>query len=161
MTESNQASFVHTNFQVFYKITQESYTAMNKFLNMYRRPKSDGMPGYINTLDPEQKSFKHALITIVFSGVFLESVLHLLVVKHKGVEVFKEYDRKSYEDKLRLLGCDDKSIIDLCQHFRKARKEIVHEKAYIDVNSFRIAQKEAEAAVELVNKVTAYFKLHC
>lgn len=103
MIEPNQSDFVHTNVRVFYKIAQESYAAMNKFLNMYRRPKPNGEPGYINTLDPDQKSFKHAFITIIFCSVFLESILHLLIVKQKGLKVFDEYDFNPYKDKLQLL----------------------------------------------------------
>jgi len=159
MEEKNQNTFAHTNFRVFYKIAQEYYAAMNEFLNMYRRPKPNGEPGYILTLDPDQKSFKHAFITIVFSGVFLESILHLLIVKLKGIEAFKEYDRKIYEDKLQLLGCYDQSILDLCEKYRRARREVVHEKAHLDNDYFRAAQKKAEIAIELINKVVAYFKL--
>lgn len=159
MTEPNQNSFVHTNYQVFYRIAKESYAAMNESTNINRKPKPNGEPGYIITLDPEQKNFKHALITIVFCGMFLESILHLLIVKQKGLDTFNEYDRKKYEDKLRLLGCNEQSILDLCKQFRKARKEIVHEKAYINPDSLRIAQEEANTAVELIDKIVTYFKL--
>ena len=159
MTESNQSSFVHTNFQVFYRIAKESYSAMNEFTNMNRKPKPNGEPGYIITLDPEQKSFKHALITIVFCCMFLDSILHLLIVKQKGLDTFKEYDWKKYEDKLRLLGCDVQSIFNLCKRLRDARREIVHEKAHINADSMRIAQDEADVAIELIDKIVAYFKL--
>lgn len=159
MTEPNQNSFVHTNYRAFYRIAKESYAAMNEFTNINRKPKPNGEPGYIITLDPEQKSFKHALITIVFCGMFLESILHLLIVKQKGLDTFNEYDREKYEDKLRLLGCDNQSILDLCKRLRKVRNEIVHEKAYINADSMRIAQEEANTAVELIDKIVTYFKL--
>lgn len=160
MAEQNPSSFVHTNVCVFYTMAQESYEAMNKHLNSHRRPKPDGEPGYIMTLDPEQKSFKNAFITIVFCGVFLESLLHLRIVKQCGVEVFRKYDRKSYEEKLNLLGCSDESITDLCRKYRDARRRVVHEKAYLDNDYFlHVAQNEAEVAIELINKVAAYFKL--
>jgi len=160
MNEEDPISLVHTNVRVFYKIAQECYKAMNDFLKMYRRPMPDGKPGYIITLDPDQKSFKNAFITIVFCGVFLESLLHLLILKHYGLDIFKKYDRKSYEEKLKLLGCSDRSIIDLCKKYRDARREVVHEKAYLDNDYFlRVAQDEAEVAIELINKVVAYFKL--
>ena len=159
MTQSNQSNFVHTNVRVFYKIAQESYAAMNEFLEMYRRPKPNGESGYINTLDPDKKSFKNALITIVFCGVCLESVLHLLIVNRKSVDVFKEFDRKGYEDKLQLLGCNDTSIMELCKNFKAARREVVHEKAHLDHESIRAAQIEAAKAIDLVDKVFAYFKL--
>jgi hypothetical protein len=160
MTQESPLSFGHTNVRVFYRIAQESYEEMNIHLNSNRRPKPNGEPGYIMTFDPEQKSFKNAFITIVFSGIFLESLLHLRIVKKYGLEVFKEYDRKPYEEKIKLLGCSDQSIIELCKKYRDARREIVHEKAYLNNDAFlRAAQEEAEIAIELVNKVVAYFKL--
>ena len=159
MEQENPINLVHTNVRVFYKIAQESYEKMNTYLNSNRRPKPNGEPGYIITFDPEQKSFMNALITIVFSGIFLESLLHLRIVKMHGLEVFKEYDRKSYEDKIKLLGCNDQSIIKLCRNYRNSRREIVHEKAYLDNDSIRAAQEEAEIAIKLINKVAAYFDL--
>ena len=159
MGENNPTSIVHTNVSVFYKIVQESYRAMNRDLNSSRRPKPNGRPGYINTFDPEQKSFKHALIAVVFCGVFLESLFHLLIVRRHGVEVFKKYDHKPYEEKLGLLGCSDQSIVNLCKKYRRARREAVHEKAYLNKNYFPVAQKEAKSAIALIDKVVAYFRL--
>ncbi len=68
-----------------------------KTLNQARRPKTNGEPGLIITYDPNQKSFKNAFITIVFCGVFLESLLHLLIVERKGLDTFKRYDWKPYQ----------------------------------------------------------------
>ena len=158
-TESNQSDYVHTNVRFFYEIAKESYEVMRDDFNSHRRPKPGGEPGWILTWDPDHKSFKKAFVTIVFCGVWLEAVLHLLIVKHKGVAVFKKNDYKKYEDKLELLGCTDESIMELCERFRRARKEIVHEKAYLDTESFLAAQTEAESAIELVEKIIAYFKL--
>ena len=141
--ENNDDSFIHTNLQVFYHIAEEAYIAMDE------APK---------TYDPKQKSFKNAFITIVFCGIFLESLLHLLIVKHKGLEVFKKYDWKSYEDKLQLLGCDDHLILEGCRHYQEARRTVVHEKAHID-KDFRVAQKEAASAMELIKNIVTYFKL--
>ena len=160
MTEDNPNSFIHTNVRVFYKIAQEAYVMMSEDINSRRRKKPGNEPGYIITYDPNQTSFKNAFIVIVFSGVFLESILHLLIVKQKGIKAFEENDRKlNYESKFKLLGCDDESIMDLCKNFRAARREVVHEKAHLDSESFRNAQKEAKSAIELVNKVVAYFNL--
>jgi len=89
MAKENQNTFVHTNVRAFYKIAKEAYGAMNKDLNSSRRLKRGNERGYIITYDPDQKSFKNAFITIVFSGVLLESILHLLIVKLKGIDVFK------------------------------------------------------------------------
>jgi len=159
MTESAQQAFIHTNVHVFYTIAQESYTLMNESLAIYRRPKPGGEPGFIISPDPDQMSFKHSFITIVFCGMFLESALHILIVQREGVDVYKEYDYKSYEEKLSLLGCDDQAVIDQCNHLRKVRREIVHEKAYINTDSFRVAQNEADAAIKAINGVVSYFNL--
>lgn len=116
-TEFNQSDFVHTNVRFFYEIAKESYEVMKDEFDSHRRPKPGGEPGWILTWDPDHKSFKKAFVTIVFCGVWFEAVLHLLIVKHKGVEVFKKYDRtSSYEGKLELLGCTDKSIIELWEN---------------------------------------------
>ncbi len=157
MTEHNENVFIHSNVHIFYKIAQESHTAMTSNLDKHRTPKPDG--GFIIKLDPDQKSFKKAFITIVFSGIFLESVLHILIVQRKGVDTYKKYDRKSYEEKLKLLGCNDQRILGQCKHLREVRREIVHEKAYINTDSFLIAQKEADAAIEVVNNIVSYFDL--
>jgi hypothetical protein len=42
-------------------------------------------------------------IAIVFSGIWLEAATHLAIVRQYGVENATEYDRRVYEDKLRLL----------------------------------------------------------
>ncbi len=159
--ENNDHSFIHTNLQVFYHIAEEAYVAMDEALNQSRRPNPNDEQGWIITYDPKQKGFKNAFITIVFCGIFLESLLHLLIVKHKGLDVFKEYDKKNktYEDKLRLLDCNDHSILEGCSHYRKARREVVHEKAHIDNKNFRVAQKEAASAMELIKNIVTYFKL--
>ncbi len=159
MTENNHNSIIHTNIHVFYNIAHEAYAAMTDDLNESRKPKPDGKPGYIMKFDPEQKSFKNAFITIIFCGIFLESLLHLLIVKKKGLDVFNEYDRKPYEKKLKLLGCNDQSILGKCKHYRDARREIVHEKAHLDDDSFRVAQNEAAFAMELIKEIRTYFNL--
>jgi hypothetical protein len=154
---NNPRSFVHTNIRVFYHIAQEAYVAMDKDLNSSRRPKPNNEPGWIITYDPDQKSFKNAFITIVFCGVFLEALLHLLIVERKGLDIFKQYDRKSYKDKLKLLGCTDESILKASTQYQDARRQVVHEKAHLDNNSYRAAQKEAALAMELVKKTVTHF----
>lgn len=155
--ENKPHSFVHTNIRVFYHIAQEAYMAMDKDLNSSTRPKPNNEPGWIITYDPDQRSFKNAFITIVFCGVFLESLLHLLIVERKGLDIFKKYDRKPYKDKLQLLGCNDQSILEGSTQYQDARRQVVHEKAHLDKHSFRVAQKEAAFAMELVKKIVAHF----
>ena len=159
--ENNSQSFIHTNYQVFYHIAEEAYIAMGEALNQSRRPKPNDEQGWIITYDPKQTSFKYAFIAIVFCGIFLESLLHLLIVKHKGLDVFNEYDFKLYGDKLRLLGCDDPEILEGCRHYQEARREIVHEKTHIDRidRNFRVAQKEAASAMRFIKNIVTYFKV--
>ncbi len=158
MTENNHNSFIQTNIHVFYNIAHEAYVAMTDDLNASRKPKPGGEPGYIIKFDPEQKSFKNAFITIVFCGIFLESLLHLQIVKQKGLKVFKNCDKnKNYEEKLQLLGCNDPSILERCKHYRAARREIVHEKAHLNNDSFKVAQKEAAFAMDLIKEIITFF----
>jgi len=139
-----------TNASVYKAIADEAYQEMVQSLEAGRRPKPDGSPGWIVTYDPKQTSFKQAMISVVFTGMWLEAVMHLLVVKAHGKEKFNEYDFKSYEEKLSLLGCTDQALLDSVSRFRKSRKSLVHEKAYFDDGEIKWAQKEAEEAHELL-----------
>lgn len=160
MVQKKSSDLVLTNIRVFYAIAQEAYVAMKKEILVGSRPIKEGEPGRVHTYDPEQKSFKSAFIAIVFSGVCLEALLHLLIVDIKGLEEFKEVDRKeSYAGKLRRLGCNDQAILDLCERFKTVRREILHEKAHLDSGTLRTAQEEAELAIDLVNKVFSFFKI--
>ena len=87
-TESNQNDFVHTNVRFFYEIAKKSYEVMKADFDSHRRPKPGGEHGWILTWDPDHKSFKKAFVTIVFCGVWLEAMLHLLIVRDKGIKVF-------------------------------------------------------------------------
>lgn len=155
--ENKSSNFVHTNVRVFYNIAKEAYTAMEKDGSSRIRPDPNNEQRRIITYDPDQKSFKNAFITIVFCGIFLESLLHILIVEREGLHIFNNYDRKSYEDKLKLLGCNDQSILDKSKQYKNTRKRIVHEKVHIDNNSFTITQEEAALAMEFVNQVVTHF----
>ena len=124
-------TFVVTNIRAFYQIAKESYELMQREFESGRRPKPNGEPGEIITYDPDQKSFKSALIAITFCGIYLEALLHHLIIEKKGLPALKkcERNRDTYEKKLTLLGFTEQSILDECEPYRTARKEIVHEKA--------------------------------
>lgn len=161
MTNKTSQQPIFSHVKVYYEVAKDSYDSMIYHLESNRRPKIDGGVGWTIKFDPERKSFKKALITIVFTGVFLEALLHLLIVKHKGIKVFKEIDKKkNYEGKLELLGCEDPEILGLCKNLREARREIVHEKAHLDDEFFRDAQDEAKKAIILVNKLITFFSLN-
>lgn len=149
---------IHTDVRTFYQIAQESIATMRKDAEGRRQPKPNGEPGFVISFDPQRRGFKASFIATVFSGVFLEAVLHLLIAGRKGTEAAKKLDRKTYEAKLKALGCRDENILALCKQYADSRREIVHEKAYLD-DSFRIAQVEAEAAITLIEKLIDFFEI--
>ena len=144
-----------TNVSTYKAIAIGAHTEMHELIDSGRRPKDDGSPGWILNFDPDQKSFKQAMISIVFTGMWLEALLHLVIVRDHGVGTFKKYDFKSYADKLRLLGCSDLDILEAAGQFQKCRKELVHEKAYFDCGEIKMAQDEADNAHKLLLSVSA------
>lgn len=149
--------FVLTNAEVYRAIADEAYQKMVQSIEAGRRPKPDGSTGWIVTYDPDQTSFKQAMISLVFTGMWLEAMMHLLIVKAHGKDGFKEYDFKSYEEKLTLLGCTDEELLNSVSRFRKARRALVHEKAHFDDGEIRWAQKEAENAHGLLTAIYERF----
>ena len=133
---------------------------MHEHINTGRRPREDGSPGWVVTLDPEQNSFKQAMIAIVFTKIWLDALLYLLIVRDHGIDVFIEYEsrRHPYEDKLRLLNCSDQRILDSARRLKKSRDELVHEKAHSDYREIRTAQDEADNAYKLLVAIDGRFK---
>jgi len=78
--------------------------------------------GWIITFDPEQKSFKQAMIAIAFTGMWLEAFLHLRIVRDYGVKKFEEYDFKSYADKLQHLVAQSQQLLKPQRNSRNAEK---------------------------------------
>jgi hypothetical protein len=134
--------FIISNISTYKSIAEEAHQKMRDASSIY---------------DTDRNSFKQAMIAIVFTGMWLEALLHLLIVRKHGEETFKEYDYKTYEEKLQLLGCLDLHIIDCAKRFRKARKELVHEKAHFDNSEFTAAQDEADNAYVLLNTLHSKF----
>ena len=149
--------FVLTNVEVYRTIADEAYQKMVQSVEAGRRPKSDGSAGWIVTYDPDQTSFKQAMISLVFTGMWLEATMHLLIVKAYAKDKFEEYDFRSYEEKLMLLGCTDEELLNSVSRFRKARKALVHEKAHFDDGEIRWAQTEAENAHGLLTAIYERF----
>ena len=87
--------------------------------------------------------------------MWLEALLHLLIVRDHGEAKFREIDYKPYEEKLRLVGIDDNSILEAAARFRIARKVLVHEKAYFDTEVTKTAQDEARNAYQLLLAIDA------
>lgn len=144
------AELIFTNVSTYRAIAIEAFETMRDLVVSGRRPKEDGSPGWILQFDPNQKCFKQAMIAIVFTGMWLEALLHLLIVRDHGEEKFREVDYKPYEEKLRLIGIDDKSILESAARFRVARKALVHEKAHFDTGETQTAQDEARNAYQLL-----------
>jgi hypothetical protein len=148
---------VISNTRIYKAIADEAYQKMTQLVKASRRPKPDGSAGWIITLDPNQNSFKQSMISIVFTGMWLEALLHLLIVKKYGEEKFREYDFKSYKEKLQLLGFTCKKTLDSVSSFHKTRKSLVHEKACFDDGEIKMAQDEAENAHEILVAINNHF----
>jgi hypothetical protein len=73
----------------------------------------------------------------------------------------KKFNWLTYEKKLKVLGIDDKGLIEACKDFREGRNELVHEKPIMVIEGkfvtpmkkVRVAQKEAKDAVTIVKRV--------
>lgn len=148
---------VITNISIYKSIAEEAYQNMVELMDAGRRPKPDGSAGWIITFDPKQTCFKQSMISIVFTGIWLEALMHLLIVRKYGKIKFKEYDFKSYEEKLELLGCSEQELLERVARFRKTRKSLVHEKAHFDDGEIKRAQGEAENAHVMLVTIHKYF----
>ncbi len=144
----------YSNISVYKSIAEDSFLKMKEYTDSNRSPKSDGSEGWVIKYDPRQNSFKQAMISLVFTGMWLESLLHQKIIQMFGEEKFKEYDFKPYEEKLKLLGINDSSVIECAERFRKCRKELVHEKAHFDNGEIKMAEKEAENARQLLLSIS-------
>lgn len=149
--------FVITNVAIYKAIADEAHQKMVQSMEAGRRPKPDGSTGWIITYDPKQTSFKQSMISIVFTGMWLEALTHLLIVERYGEDKFNKYDFVSYEEKLKLLGCTDQELLDRVSRFRKTRKSLVHEKAHFDDGEIKRAQDEAENAHDLLIAIHKHF----
>ncbi|ACD89734.1 hypothetical protein Clim_0648 [Chlorobium limicola DSM 245] len=142
-----------TNVEIYKAVANEAYEDMVLLSESGRRLKSDGSAGFIITYDPTHASFKKAMISLVFTGMWLEALMHLLIVRQFGEAKFKEYDFKSYEEKLKLLGVEDKQLLDRTSRFRVIRKALVHEKAHFDDGEMKTAQSEAKNAHQMLQAI--------
>ena len=139
-----------SNVSIYKQILEESYSKMNAFIEEGRTPKKDGTDGYIIKADPNHNSFKQSMIVIVFTGMWLEAMLHQEIVSRFGKNTFKEHDRSSYRNKLTLLGISDTDLLNNVDLFKSTRKELVHEKAFFDRDGIKVTQREAERAHKIM-----------
>ncbi len=145
-----------TNFQVYRAIAKDAFKVVQSEASLRKRQKPDGSPGHIITPDPEQKSFKQAMVCIVFTGMWYEALVHLVMVDRFGEKEAKRWDRRSYRNKFEKLGCADELILDQIQKFADSRNDLMHEKALWNQGRIITAQKEAEQAIEFMGIVNSY-----
>lgn len=148
---------VITNIATFKSIADEAYQEMIQLMEAGRRPKPDGSPGWIKTYDPNQKSFKQAMVSIIFTGMWLDALTHLLIVEKYGMDKAKEYRFKKYEAKLTFLELKNKELIDSVARFRDCRNSLAHENAHFDEGDIKRAQDEAENAHNMLVAIYDYF----
>ena len=139
---------VPTNASIYRAIVENAYRTMSDLMSTGRRLNPEG--GWIVTYDPTHSSFQQACIAIVFTGIWLEAVAHIALVRRHGLRKAKQFDRESYRDKLRLLDVTDPSLLARAERLRVVRRELVHEKAYATSQDLRFAQLEAESAYRLL-----------
>ena len=137
----------------------EAHAEMQRIDETGIAPHPTNADGRVLKFDPLQHSFKEALTAIVFSGVYIEAILHLTMVSQLGIKQAKSMDRANYENKLRALGISNERLFEHCKQFAEVRRSIVHEKAHIDTYQRRLAQTEASSAIRLVKKINHYLGL--
>lgn len=151
-----QVRIIITNVQMYKTIAEEAYSQMVLADDSAQTPNSEGT-GYIIRYDPERSSFKYAMIALVFTGMWLEALIHLHFVQKHGKELYNKYDRKSYEEKLKKLEVTDEELLDRVRRYRDVRRELVHEKAYFNQEGVKRAQEEAKVAHEMMLKIDEHF----
>jgi hypothetical protein len=151
-----------SNLSIFLDLARESLANSEKISAGQGRPKPNGEKGEIINFDPRRQSFKQALISIAFAGVYLDALLHLEGVSRLGKASYEKFEKKHYEAKLQALGITDSGLLRSCRRFRESRNDLMHEKP-IDLspnipagipNVWRTAQEEARHAIDFIDAVT-------
>ena len=148
-----------TNVRIYRQIALESEVISAEEVRTRRRP-IPGQPGRSELIpDPDRRGFKHAMIAIVFAGMYIEAALHLVALERLPEDELKRTDHLRLEKRVEALGVSDPNLLVACKEYREARRSLVHEKAgsLPDSQQMRVAQDEARAAVELVHRIDAAF----
>lgn len=145
-----------SNLEAFLSIAREAHEEMKRLVEEGRIPKPDGSPGYVVTLDPEQRSFKQALIATAFAGMYFEALTYF-VARRQSKAKAERVDHAGYRGKLLALGVTDEALLIAAESFRHDRNDLIHEKAMPaeDMNwaEVRFAQSCADRAMEFVAAV--------
>lgn len=148
---------LHSNVSTYKEIADEAYANMVRYRKDSKVPREDGSGGYVINYNLGQSAFRQSMVVIVFTGMWLEAFLHHHIVKTHDEETFKKYDRKSYRDKLILIGINDNDFLDKVDSFKNTRRELVHEKAHFDKGEIKWAEEEAESAYVIMECINDYF----
>jgi len=145
-----------SNLHTFLAIATEAHREMRRLVDESRTPKADGMPGYVILLDPQRRSFKQALITVAFAGIYYEALTYFIARETSKSQAAK-VDGADYRGKLEALGITDKALLQTANSFRLDRNDLIHEKAVpadeIDWVQARFAQSCADKAIEFISAV--------
>lgn len=143
-----------TNADTYLQIAEDAVCKMGRLDQSQTSPKPDGGEGHILAYDPEQRSFKNALVAQVFACMYFEAECYIEALSKSGKEEAGKIDRSTYEVRLRSLGVTDKLILQHAEQLRKTRRELVHEKAcpIAEVGEIRSAQDEANFAIDFVKR---------
>ena len=159
----NEPTVILSNIEVYLTIAKESLAKAQSLLAAQRTPRLDGK-GFVIAYDPDRRSFKHSMIAMVFSGIYLDALLYSVGTRRLGKSQYETIERRNYETKLQALGLMDKNLLVDCKRFRESRNDLVHEKALTLASGFtlteplRSAQDEAEHAVAFVLRVLQLLK---
>ena len=157
-----------TNVRTYRSIADDAYRRMSADMDaQHVRPGLEGSGAALKIFDPEQLSFKQAMISVVFTCIWLEAALHLLIVGTLGRDAYtKMVDYSGYGDKLALLGCGDEELLGNAERLQQARRELVREKAHLEFNDagefmgeLKTAQDEAGNARAVMLAVENWFGL--
>lgn len=148
---------VITNIDVYLAIAEEAHANMRADLAKSITPKPNGEPGYIMRSEPDRRSFKNAMITIAFAGMYLEALLYTTLQKRFARPDALKFDRLPYEERLKRLGITDPDLHNKIKAFREARRDLVHEKAVETANVedqvMHVAQDTADSAMSLLQDI--------
>ncbi|WP_315125353.1 hypothetical protein [Comamonas antarctica] len=147
-----------TNTKTYLAIAREAHGEMLRVLEGHRSSQPDGCSGFVYRHDPDQRSFKQALICITFTGIYFEALTFACAIKVSNTLACK-VDRALYEEKLHLFGVHDDQLSKRLKAFRLARKDVVHEKspspAALTIPDMRNAQATASECVKLIDAIHA------
>src|SRR5689334_9733852 len=90
-------ALILTNIDVYRAIALEALQRAEESGAAHRRPMPDGHAGSILTPDPTRTSFKQSMIAIVFAGMYLEALLHIIGTKRLGRATYKKISGEEFE----------------------------------------------------------------